>query len=251
VDLGLQGRRALVTGASAGIAKGIAAALAAEGAAVVVSSRSPERIAAAAADVGAVAGLPWDSADLGGAGALVAAAADALGGPVDILVASTGGPPAGKDPLAFTHEQWEAAHRELVLAPLALLSAVLPPMRAQGWGRVVSVASTSVREPLSHLMLSTAERSGLLAALKTLALEVAGDGVTINSVLPGRILTARLRSTAPTEEQIHAAAARDVPAGRVGQVAEIAAVAAFLCSAQAAYVTGTAVPVDGGLLRGI
>ncbi|WP_354697663.1 SDR family oxidoreductase [Paraconexibacter sp. AEG42_29] len=250
MDLGLQGRRALVTGASAGIAKGIAAGLVAEGARVVVSSRSQDRIAAAAADVGAVAGLVWDSDDVDAAAGLVASAGAALGGPVDVLVASTGGPPAGADPLAFTREQWEAAHRTLVLAPLALLTAVLPSMRAQGWGRVVNVASTSVREPLPYLMLSTAERSGLLAALKLLSTEVAPDGVTINSVLPGRIMTARLLSSGATEAQVQDAAARDVPVGRVGSVEEIAAVATFLCSAQAAYVTGTAVPVDGGLLRG-
>jgi 3-oxoacyl-[acyl-carrier protein] reductase len=252
MDLGLQGRRALVTGASAGIAKAIAAQLAGEGAAVVLSSRSAERSAAAAADVGAVAGLVWDSEDLDGAAGLVAGAESALGGPLDILVISTGGPPPGPDPLAFSREQWEAAHRTLVLAPLALLQAALPGMRARGWGRVVSVASTSVREPLPHLMLSTTERSGLLGALKTLALECAGDGVTINSVLPGRILTARLLSGAGGDEaKVHARAERDVPAGRVGTVEEIAAVAAFLCSEPAAYVTGTAVPVDGGLLRGI
>lgn len=252
MDLGLHGRRALVTGASAGIARAVGGRLAAEGASVVLSSRSAERSAAAAAQVGAVAGLGWDSADLDGAAGLVASAETALAGPLDILVISTGGPPSGADPLAFTREQWEAAHRTLVLAPLALLEATLPGMRARGWGRVVSVASTSVREPLPHLMLSTTERSGLLGALKTLALDAAGDGVTINSVLPGRILTARLLSGAGgDEERVRAQAARDVPAGRVGTVDEIAAVAAFLCGEPAAYVTGTAVPVDGGLLRGI
>lgn len=249
MDLGLQARRALVTGASAGIARGVAAALVAEGADVVVSSRSQDRIESAARRVGAVAGLVWDSDDIGDAASLVHAAESRLGGPLDILVTSTGGPPADADPLSFSRDQWVQAHRSLVLAPMALLTAVLPGMRARGWGRIVSVASTSVREPLAHLMLSSAERSALLAALKTLAREVAGDGVTINSVLPGRILTDRLLSTGGSVEGVHAAAAREVPARRVGTVEEIAAVAAFLCSEQAAYVTGTAVPVDGGLLR--
>jgi 3-oxoacyl-[acyl-carrier protein] reductase len=251
MDLALDGRRALVTGASAGIAQGIARALAAEGAHVAVTSRSAERIAASAQEVGARAGLVWDSSDLDAVPALVADVAEALGGPVDILVCSTGGPPAGPDALAFTREQWEAAHRSLVLAPMALVTAVLPAMRAQGWGRVLNVASTSVREPLAHLMLSNAERSATLAAFKTLARQVAGDGVTVNTLLPGRILTGRLTSMLGSADAVRAAAAREVPAGRPGTVEEIAAVGAFLCSGPAGYVTGTAVPVDGGLLQSV
>jgi 3-oxoacyl-[acyl-carrier protein] reductase len=250
MDLALEGRRALVTGASSGIAHGIARALAAEGAAVAITSRSAERIGASASAIGAC-GLVWDSADLDAVPALVTDVEQALGGPLDILVCSTGGPPAGPDPLAFTREQWEAAHRSLVLAPMALVTAVLPGMRERGWGRVLNVASTSVREPLAHLMLSNAERSATLAAFKTLARDVAGDGVTVNSLLPGRILTGRLTSMLGSEAAVREAAAREVPAGRPGTVEEIAAVGAFLCSGPAAYVTGTAVPVDGGLLRSL
>ena len=168
MDLGLEGRVALVTGASAGIGRAIAAALAAEGARVAITSRSPERIAAAADAVGGV-GLVWDSADLDGAPSLVASAEKALGGPVEILVCNTGGPPAGPDPLAFSQEDWEAAHRSLVLAPMALVRAVLPGMRERDWGRILNVGSTSVREPLPYLVLSNAERSAALAAFKTLA----------------------------------------------------------------------------------
>lgn len=250
MDLELDGRRALVTGASSGIAKGIAAALVAEGARVAISSRAAERVQAAATEVGAHP-LVWDSADLDGVPALVAGAEAALGGPLDVLVCSTGGPPAGPDPLGFTQEQWESAHRALVLAPLALVTAVLPGMRARGWGRVLNVASTSVREPLANLMLSNAERSATLAAFKTIAREVAADGVTVNTILPGQILTGRLTSLLGSEEAVRAAAARKVPAGRPGTVEEIAAVGAFLCSGPAAYVTGVAVPVDGGRLHGV
>ncbi|MCW3013744.1 MAG: family oxidoreductase [Solirubrobacterales bacterium] len=250
MDLGLDGRRALVTGASSGIAKGIALALAAEGARVAITSRSRERIDAAAAEIGAT-GLVWDSDDLDAVPDLLAAVQAALGGPLDVLVSSTGGPPAGGDPLAFTREQWEAAHRSLVLAPMALVTAVSPGMRERRWGRILNVASTSVREPLSHLMLSNAERSATLAAFKTLSREIAADGVTVNSVLPGRIMTERLVSMSGSEEAVRAAAERQVPARRVGRVDEIAQVAAFLCSEQAAYVTGVALPVDGGLLHGI
>jgi len=250
MDLGLTGRVALVTGASKGIGRAIAAALADEEAGVAISSRSRENIDAAAAEIGAT-GFAWDSADLGGAANLVAEVESSLGGPVDVLVCNTGGPPPGADPLGFSTDEWEAAHRSLVLSPIALVRAVLPRMRERGWGRILNVASSAVREPIPHLMLSNAERSATVAAFKTLAREAAGDGVTLNTVLPGRILTDRLISMGGSEGAVRDAAARDVPAKRPGTVEEIAAVAAFLCSQRASYVTGTAVAVDGGLLRGI
>ncbi len=250
MDLGLSGRVALVTGASKGIGRAIAAALAEEGATVAIASRSRENIHAAAAEIGAT-GFVWDSDDFDGAAGLVADAEVSLGGPVEVLVCNTGGPPAGADPLGFSTEEWEAAHRSLVLAPMALVGAALPGMRERGWGRIISVASSSIREPIAHLMLSNAERSATAAAFKTLAREAAGDGVTLNTVLPGRILTDRLISMAGSEEAVKEAAAEQVPAGRPGSPEEFAAVAAFLCSERASYVTGTAVPVDGGLLRAV
>lgn len=250
MDLGLRGRAALVTGASKGIGRGIAAALAAEGARVAVSSRSSDAIAATAGEIGAT-GLVWDSADTDGASALVAAAEEALGAPIDILVCNTGGPPAGPDALGFTREQWEAAHRSLVLAPMALITAVMPGMRERGWGRILNVASTSVREPIPAIMLSNTERAGSLAAFKTIARQVAGDGVTLNTLLTGQILTDRLVGLAGSEEAARANARDTVPAGRPGTVEEFAAVAAFLCGEPASYVTGAAIPVDGGLLKGV
>jgi 3-oxoacyl-[acyl-carrier protein] reductase len=249
MDLGLDGRVALVTGASKGMGRGIAAGLAAEGARVAISSRSRERIEAAAAEIGA-RGYVHDSQDLDGAGDLVGAVESDLG-PIDILVTNTGGPPAGPDPLAFTREQWEAAYHDLVLAPMALIEQTMPGMRERGFGRVVNVASTSVREPLPVLILSNAHRSALLAAFKTLAREVAGDGVTVNSVLPGRIATDRMVQMAGSREAAEEAARTQVPAGRLGTVEEFAAVACFLCSARASYVTGAAVLVDGGLTQSI
>lgn len=250
VDLGLTGRRALVCGASKGIGRAIAKALVGEGARVAISSRTRESIDATAAEIGAC-GFVWDSADLDGVARLLEDIQSALGGALDVLVCNTGGPPPGPDPLAFSDEDWEVAHRSLVQAPIALLRAVLPGMRERGWGRVVNVASSSVREPIPYLMLSNAERSAALAAFKTLAREVAGDGVTLNTVLPGRILTDRLVSMAGSEEAVREAAAETVPAGRPGTPEEFAAVAAFLCSEPASYVTGAAVPIDGGLLHSI
>lgn len=240
---------ALVTGASKGIGLGIARALRDEGARVAISSRSPERIEAAAAEIGATP-LVHDTADLDAVPALVESVESALG-PIDVLVANTGGPPLGPDPLAFSREQWEEAYRTLMLAPMALIERVVPGMRERGFGRVVSVASSAVREPIPALMLSNAHRSGLLAGLKTIARAVAADGVTVNSVLPGRIATDRLAANFGSIEVAEQVAADQVPAGRLGTVEEFAAVAAFLCSARASYVTGTTVLVDGGLTQSV
>jgi 3-oxoacyl-[acyl-carrier protein] reductase len=250
VHLGIDGRVALVTGASKGLGRGIAAALVAEGARVAVSSRSPERIDAAAIGIGAALTVAHDSADLDGVPALVDRVHDELG-PIEILVTNTGGPPPGHDPLGFSREQWEAAYRSLVLFPLALVERALPGMRERRWGRIVNVSSTSVREPIDGLMLSNAHRTGTLAAFKTISRQVARDGVTLNTLLTGRIATDRILDMAGSREAAEEAAAREVPAGRLGRVEEYAAVAAFLCSDAASYVTGAALPVDGGLLRSL
>jgi 3-oxoacyl-[acyl-carrier protein] reductase len=246
VDLGLRDRVAFVTAASKGIGFAVARELAAEGARVAITSRSPER---AGAELGVLA-VPHDSHDLDAVPGVVGQVEAELG-PVDVLVVNTGGPPANPDPLGFTREQWEAAHRELVLHPMAFVQAVLPGMRERGWGRIVNVVSTSVREPIPSLMLSNSHRSATLAAWKTLAREVAADGVTLNSVLPGRIATDRMSDVHGSLEEAERIAAREVPAARLGTPEEMAAATAFLCSTRAAYVTGVALLVDGGLTRSI
>lgn len=248
MDLGISGRVALVCGASKGIGRAIAAELAAEGARVAVSSRSRERIDAAAAEIGA-AGFVWDTGDLDAAGGLLEAVESELG-PVEILVCNTGGPPAGADALGFGRDAWEAAYRSLVLAPMALVERAVPAMRSRGWGRVLNVVSTTAREPAPNLMLSNSHRAAMLAAFKTVAAQAAGDGVTLNSLLPGRIGTGRLAelfgSAAAAEE-----AGRAVPAGRLGTVEEMAAAAAFLVSERASYVTGQWLAVDGGAMQSV
>jgi len=249
MDLGLDGRVALVTGASKGLGRGIAAALAAEGARVAVSSRSRERIEAAAQAIGARPYV-FDAGDLDAAGDLVTAVEADLG-PIDVYVANTGGPPAGSDPLGFAREDWEAAYRTLVLSPLAIVERVLSGMRERGWGRVLSISSSAVREPIPALQLSNAHRPGLIAAFKVLARREAAAGVTFNSILPGRIATDRVFGTAGSREAAEAAARDEIPAGRLGTVEELAAAAAFLCSAPASYVTGTTLLVDGGLTHGV
>jgi 3-oxoacyl-[acyl-carrier protein] reductase len=249
MDLGIDGRVALVTGASQGIGRAIAAELAREGGRVAISSRSRDKIDAAVAEIGAT-GFVLDSADLDAVPAFLADVEGALG-PVDILVCNTGGPPGDPDPLSFTREQWETAYRTLVLAQIALIERVLPGMRERGFGRIVNVASTSVREPIANLMLSNAHRASMITAFKTLARAVAGDGVTLNTVLPGRIATERAYSMSGSPEEAEATAAREVPAGRMGTPEEMAAAAVFFCSARASYVTGETLAVDGGLTRSI
>jgi 3-oxoacyl-[acyl-carrier protein] reductase len=247
MDLGLSGRVALVTGASKGIGRAIAAELVAEGARVAVSSSSRERIDATAAEIGAE-GFVLDSADLDAPPRLLREVEGRLG-PIEVLVCNTGGPPGGPDPLGFSPEQWEQAYRTLVLGPMALVERVVPGMRRRGWGRVLNVVSTTVREPSPALMLSNVHRVSMIAAFKTISRAVAADGVTLNSLLPGRIATDRLFELYGSEGAESAGA--QVPAGRLGTVEEMAAAGAFLCSARASYITGQALAVDGGLLQSL
>lgn len=249
MDLGLQGRVALVTGASKGIGHGIAKALVAEGAAVAITSRSQERIDEAAAAIGAT-GFAHDSANTEGIGVLVHEVEHHLG-PIEILVTNTGGPPTSPDPLSFSADEWRAAFDQLVLGPLAFIEATLPEMRHRRWGRILNVVSTAVREPIPDLVLSNANRSAALATWKTIARQAAKSGVTMNSVLPGRIATDRLYELYGSRDAADEMARQEIPAGRLGSVDEFAAAAAFLCSNQASYITGTTLVVDGGMMRAL
>jgi 3-oxoacyl-[acyl-carrier protein] reductase len=248
VNLGLENRVALVMGASRGIGRAIAAALAREGAQVAIASRSRERLDEAAAEIGASA-APFvaDAADIDRIVALPGKVAEALG-PVEILVLNTGGPPFGG---ALDHEldDWEAAHRSLVLAPRVLAGAVVPGMRERGWGRIVNVGSSSTREPIPGLNLSNAHRMAAVGFLKTLSREVAADGITVNTVATGRFATERLADATGSLDGAEEAAGREVPAARLGHPEEYGDLVAFLCSERAAYITGTVIPIDGGLLR--
>jgi 3-oxoacyl-[acyl-carrier protein] reductase len=247
MDLGVQGKVALVTGGSRGIGRAIADGLAAEGVRVALTSRNADA-ARAVADAIHGKGYVFDSDDLGAVDPLLDAVENELG-PIDIYIANTGGPPPGVDPLGFTDEQWEAAHRSLVISPMAILRRVLPGMRGRGFGRVVAVSSSAALEPIPGLQLSNANRPGLLNAFKELARETARDGVTFNAVLPGRIATDRIADNAGGMDMAQAAARNDIPAGRLGTPEELAAAAVFLASEPARYITGQSLLVDGGLTR--
>jgi 3-oxoacyl-[acyl-carrier protein] reductase len=248
MDLGIEGRIALVMGASAGIGRGIAAALAREGARVAIASRSAERIEAAAAEIDGAVPFVADATDSERLARLPLEVTEALGGPAEILVTNTGGPPPGG---ALDHgiDEWQDAYRSLVLAPRILAGGVLPAMRAGGWGRIVNVGSTTTIEPNPALSLSNTHRSATNAFLKTLSREVAADGVTVNTVATGRFATDRMAELFGSLEQVEALAREEVPAARLGTPEEYGDLVAFLCSDRAAYLTGTVIPLDGGLLR--
>jgi 3-oxoacyl-[acyl-carrier protein] reductase len=248
MDLGIGGRTALVMGASGGVGRGVAAALAREGARVAIASSSRERIDRAAGEIeGEVAAFVADTDDLDRLSSLPAEVAERFG-PIEILVTNTGGPPLGGT-LDHPREDWDAAYRALVLAPRTLIDAVLPRMRERRWGRIVNVGSSSMREPIPGLALSNAHRMAAIGLFKTLASEVAGDGITVNTVATGRFATQRLADSSGSLERAEERARVDVPAGRLGTPEEYGDLVAFVCSDRAAYLTGTVIPLDGGLLR--
>lgn len=254
MDLGITGRIALVTGGSRGIGRAAARALAREGAHVAVGARGAPAVDAAVDDLratGATAeGVIVDMSDpLGPADAV--ARAEAILGPVDIVVANAGGPPPGRF-VDADDEGWDLAVQQNLLGTVRLIRAALPGMRQRGWGRIVTITSTSVREVIDGLALSNATRAGVAGAVRTLAREVAGDGVTVNNVLPGPILTDRMRELLSAEPDLAAAIARRGarnPTGRVGDPGEVGDLVAFLASDRAAFINGASVMIDGGESR--
>ena len=247
MDLGISGKRAAVAAASAGLGYGSAAALVDEGVRVAICGRDEARVNDAAARLGDLAvPIVADVGTTDGATAFVEQAQAALGG-IDILVPNAGGPPAGT--FASTALDAYAPALELnLLSTVAMCQAAVPAMRAQGWGRVVAITSISVRQPIPGLILSNTARAGATAFLKTLALEVAADGVTVNSVQPGSHDTDRIRALYGGDT---ARAAAAVPTRVLGDPSDFGSVVAFLCSQQARFITGAHVPVDGGAHGGL
>ena len=214
----------------------------------MVAARGAEGLEAALA-AGGVEGAVTLDMDDPGAPARAVAEAEALVGPLDIVVANAGGPPAGRF-VDVDEAGWELAVRRNLLGTVRLIRAALPGMRARGWGRVVTITSSSVREPIDGLALSNATRAGVAGVVRTLAREVAAEGVTVNNVMPGAILTDRLRELAgPVPDEALARRAGAIPAGRIGRPEEVGDVVAFLCGEPAGYVTGISIFVDGGAAR--
>ena len=241
MDLEIAGRRAAVAAASKGLGFGVAQALAAEGVRVAVCGRQRATIEAAAARLGGDAvAIVADVSTPAGAAGFVRDAGAALGG-VDILVANAGGPPPGTF-ASVTVDQYLDAFELNCRSTIAMCYEAVPAMRAQHWGRVVAITSIAVRQPIPTLILSNTARAGVTGFLKTLAREIAADGVTVNSLLPGLHATERIAA-------LHAGGgdpAAGIPAGAIGDPADFGRIAAFLCSEHARYVTGTALAVDGG-----
>ncbi|PJF09320.1 SDR family oxidoreductase [Pseudorhodobacter sp. MZDSW-24AT] len=256
MDLGLTGKRALVLGASRGLGKAIAMSLAAEGASVIAAARSLDKITAWAAGNPLVHPVQLDLADI----ASVDALADRLlaQGGVDIVVNNSGGPPPGTA-MGAERAAW-ILHFEAMAANLFHLTArLLPPMQSRQWGRVISITSSGVEQPIPNLALSNGVRSAVVGWSKTLANEVAADGITVNVVLPGRIHTERVdeldaaaaKRTQTEVAQVAEKSRATIPAGRYGKPEEFADVVTFLASERAGYVTGSRIRIDGGAIKAI
>jgi 3-oxoacyl-[acyl-carrier protein] reductase len=260
LDLGLEGKVALVTAASKGLGRAIATELAREGARVVISSRAEKALSKTAGEIGEETGAEVDyrAADLTTAGdieALVSHAVDRFGG-VDVLVNNTGGPPAGtfED---LDDEAWQGAFEQVLLSLIRCVRGVLPFMRERGGGRIVNVASSSLKQPIENLTLSNTFRAGINGLAKDLSQDLAPDGILVNTLGPGRIWTARTQTMDASQagsrgvpvEEVRGEFEARIPIGRYGMPEEFARVAAFLASPANSYVTGQAILVDGGMVR--
>ncbi|HTE52569.1 MAG TPA: SDR family oxidoreductase [Kofleriaceae bacterium] len=262
MDLGIRGKAALVTGASRGLGRAVAEALLAEGVDVAISARTAadldrardEMVASTGGRVVAIAG---DLSTEAGPGEVVRAALESLGR-IDVLVLNSGGPPAGPFE-AHDRGAWRAALASNFESAVELVRAALPGMKQRGWGRIIAITSIAAKQPVDGLILSNASRAAVTGFARTLANEVAAHGITVNTVLPGYTRTRRVETLAENLAAARGCAPSEVvegwtsqvPAGRLGEPAELGAMVAFLASERASYITGTSIPVDGGWIRSL
>lgn len=262
MNFGLKGKVAVVAGSSQGLGRAIADALAAEGVDLVINSRSQDKLDAVKAEIADATGARVEAVatDLtvpAGAARLISEA-EAAFGRVDILVTNTGGPPAGKFE-EHSAEVWRDAIAQNFESVVNLVRAALPGMKERRWGRIVNVTSITVKQPVALLVLSNALRAGVTGFAKTISNEAAPFNVTVNNVLPGYTRTERLIHLAEaiaerdgkSIDEAYAGWVSEIPMGRLGEPAELGALAAFLCSEQASYVTGQSIAVDGGWTKGL
>lgn len=262
MDLGLTGKIAVVGGASKGIGRAVAFGFAREEARVVICARDPDALHATAEDIrretdAEVLAIPADLAQAEAAEKIINQTV-ARFGTVHVLVANTGGPPLGGF-RKVTDADWENAFALNFLSTVRLIRHALPQMEKQQWGRIITVMSAAVKEPMDGLILSNGVRPGVVGMAKTLSREVGKHNITVNTILPGRILTDRLRShfsagaqrTGKAFEEVVAESAAEVPLRRLGDPQELANLVVFLASEAASYITGTTIQVDGGLVRGL
>ena len=262
MDLGLKDKVALIAAGSRGLGRAVAEELAAEGASLVLCAREPRTLAETAATIADNSGahvlaVPADVTSVEDIRRVVDAANERFGR-IDILVTNAGGPPAGTfDQL--TREQWEEAIRLTLFSAIELARQVLPGMKERSWGRILNITSITVKQPIENLMLSNSLRAGLTGFARTLANEVAAQGITVNNILPGYTRTERLQDLANemaekqgiSASEFSAKWEKEIPMGRLGEPREFAALAAFLVSERASYITGTSIQVDGGWIRSL
>ncbi|HET6978565.1 MAG TPA: SDR family oxidoreductase [Pyrinomonadaceae bacterium] len=262
MDLGLKNKVALVAAGSRGLGRAVAEELAAEGASLLLCARDAQVLAETAAAIAESTGahvlaVPADVTVIDDIKRVVDAGIDRFG-QIDILVTNAGGPPAGSfDQL--TREQWDEAIKLTLLSAVELARQVLPGMRERRWGRIINITSIAVKQPVDGLLLSNSLRAGLTGFARTLANEVAPEGITVNNVLPGYTRTERLDELAEmmadkqgiSVGEFRGVWEKEIPMGRLGEPRELAATVAFLASERAAYITGTSIQVDGGWIRSL
>jgi len=252
VDLGLKNKVAFVAASSQGLGKSVALELAREGARIIICGRNKESLNAAEAEIKAVGAsvlsLAGDLSIPADREYFIDTTLKAFGR-VDILVTNSGGPPPGKFE-AFTSEDWTKAVQQLLLSVVGLVNGFLPGMKAQKWGRIISITSQAVKQPVNNLILSNAVRTSVVGLMKTLSNELGEYNITVNNVMPGYTQTARLTKLMESNPSF-ASVISEIPLGRFGNPEEFGAAVAFMASERASYITGVSLAVDGGWIKGV